>query len=687
MLCSAIGFAGMCLPVWDAIADDREKKAPVAQNAADPAGDGGGAAEAGSLPMTKTVVSSEDIEDKQDGYAEAVKNVAGVTSNNARGTANDSIKIRGIQLNLFNSYRLNGGLPTAGVISSPTENKERVEVLKGANALMFGIASPGGIVNLVTKRAGDKDVATATTSGNSFGQYGAAVDLGRRFGEDKQVGLRANASATHYENGVGGASGNGKFVSLAADWQVYRDLSLKFDYEHYTRDVAEQALINVLKPVNGVIQVPRVPDPTRLLSGTWALYSPRTDNYQLRADYKLAKNWNLMAEAGQSRSYRSRFTTRIGNYNLDTGLGTATTNIVRDQRYVNKFYRTEIDGRFSTGIFKHDVTVGISSSERDANQPSTVSVVTGQQSIYNPTPLPAPRIPTAPLTYTPQRSSDIGVYVYDAVQLHRQWKLLVGLRETFYEATNTNANGSKTTSRSRTRSPAVGLLYDVLPHTTLYASYMKGLEETGSAPIGAVNQYQILPPASATQVEIGLRTSVNGVHGNVALFDISRANAVVDPVSNIFRLDGTNKFQGAEATVSVDINRQWTVNAAGQYLRAEQNPHFNQTLRGLVPENTPKLTGNLTVVHKSPWLQGLTVNAGVAYVGPRFVNALNQAQIPGVALYSAGLGYATRIAGRKAAFQLSVDNLSNKRYWNSVSSGTYGAGMERSLRFNAKVDF
>ena len=49
--------------------------------------------------------------------------------------------------------------------------------------------------------------------------------------------------------------------------------------------------------------------------------------------------------------------------------------------------------------------------------------------------------------------------------------------------------------------------------------------------------------------------------------------------------------------------------------------------------------------------------------------------------------YATRIAGRRTSFGLSIDNLANKRYWNSVQTGTYGIGMDRSIRFNAKFDF
>src|SRR5438128_4715397 len=113
------------------------------------------------LPMTKAVVSGKALEEaSQEGYAEAVRNVAGVAPANSKGSPNDSIYIRGIKLNLFSNYRINGGLPTAGVITSPTENKERIETLKGANALMFGVASPAGIINLATKRAGKRDVTS-----------------------------------------------------------------------------------------------------------------------------------------------------------------------------------------------------------------------------------------------------------------------------------------------------------------------------------------------------------------------------------------------------------------------------------------------------------------------------------------------------------------------------------------------
>jgi iron complex outermembrane receptor protein len=87
-----------------------------------------------------------------------------------------------------------------------------------------------------------------------------------------------------------------------------------------------------------------------------------------------------------------------------------------------------------------------------------------------------------------------------------------------------------------------------------------------------------------------------------------------------------------------------------------------------------------------PYLAGLTVSAGVQGISYRYVNNQQQGTIPGYALYSAGIGYVTRIYGKRTAFQLNADNLANLRYWNSVQTGTYGIGMDRSIKFNIRVD-
>ena len=404
----------------------------------------------GDLPTSKTIVSGREMENNNAGDGtEAVKDVAGVTSANAKTAENSSINVRGIQLNLYTSYRLNGGLPTAGIITTPLEDKARFETLKGANALMFGIASPGGIVNMVTKRAGEVPVQNLTVTGSSFGAYGGQLDLGRRFGPDGEFGVRLNGSMNHVEPGFIGASGKSHFGSGAFDWRALDSLVFKLDLEDYDRDVVEQAGLQPLKAVKGVIPIPKVPNPRQLLSGPWAHYTPRTFNWDFRGDYALTSNWTLMAEVGRSYSDRTRFSSRLTNYNLMTGDGKLTTTFLHDQNYINKFERTELLGNLDTWIFSHDLTIGTASTERDFNNPQVVNS-TQPQNAYSPVATVAPIFSLVPQPPQPQLSRDIGLYAYDTISFWDRWKLLLGFRGNLLSrrTTRTTMEAARTPSRT-----------------------------------------------------------------------------------------------------------------------------------------------------------------------------------------------------------------------------------------------
>jgi iron complex outermembrane receptor protein len=635
-----------------------------------------------SLPMTKEVVSAGALQNAQEGYSEAVKNQAGVAPSSSKGSPSDTISIRGINLNPISNYRINGGLAVAGVMTVPTEDKERLETLKGANALMFGIASPAGIINLVTKRAMERDISTAQVSVNSFGQLYGGVDVGRRFGEQKQAGLRLNASGVKLENGVKDTDGHGEFLSLGGDWQATDRLSLQGDLEYYQKHTVLQAAVSLLNPVNGVVPLPRVPDPRNLLSGQWATFDGDTTNADVRADYKLDSAWKMIAEAGQSTSHRTRYVTRIGKYDPNTGANGTVTTSFQDQKYVNTFERAELLGKFNTWQVTHDLTLGVSASRRDAFTPAQNSATLGQkQNLYSPIELSAP-VFTKPATSLPvQVSKDTGLYTYDTVGLRPDMKLLLGFRQTQSQQDAGTVNSSATVN-----SPAGGFLYDLTPTTTLFASYMKGLEDGAIAPVNAANANQILAPGISVQKELGLRNSYfRGVAISASLFDISRVNAVIDPVTNVFGNNGTIHYQGAETVIAWDVNPRWTINVAGQYLHAEQispDPKIN----GLVPENTPRFIGNFFVTHRPAWLPGLSLNAGTSFVTQRYVTPQDQGTIPGYALFSAGAAYVSQLVGHRVAWQFSIDNLANKRYWNSAQQGTLGTGMDRSFKLSARID-
>ena len=341
-------------------------------------------------------------------------------------------------------------------------------------------------------------------------------------------------------------------------------------------------------------------------------------------------------------------------------------------------------GKFSTWILTHDLTVGPSITERDSNTTDQNNVTLSQkQNIFDPIELKPP-VFTKPFTaLARQTSKDTAVYAYDTIGIWHKFKLLLGIRRT-RDDENNGVKKSSTTINT----PAFGVLYDIRPTTTLFASYMEGLEAGATAPANAANMNVILPSAISHQREIGIRDSYfEGLSVSGSYFRIQRANAVTDPITNVFENNGDLEYKGVESTISYDINRSWTVNAAVQWLSAVQNSPLQPLINGLVPENTPKWLGNAAVTYRVARIPGLTVTAGASSVSKRPVNPQDQGYIPGYTLYTASAGYVTRIRGHRAAFQVNMDNIANKRYWNSVQTGTYGTGMDRSIKFSAKVDF
>lgn len=636
---------------------------------------------------TKTTINRDVLQSSnaQNTY-DAVKDVPGVAQADAKaGGGADNLQIRGIHLTSETGYRLDGGLPMANNVAMPTEDKERVQVLKGAGALEYGIASPAGIINYVLKRATKNPINELSFSGNGFGQAITSIDVGRKFGSIDQFGVRMNLAGGEtggYARDTGGTRWLG---AMTADWTT-RKASLRVGYEQFGINIVENASILQNKAgTNGTITLPRIPDPSNLLSGTWDRSVGLGRNAQLQATIRPSDAFTILAEVGRSDTYRPhRIVSQIGAYNIVTGKGTETSTLIQDQRYINSYANLAASFRSQHGDhLTNTLTVGYTNNDRYTNNPVNPQV-TNKQNIYNPVMLPGPTFPTGPLQYQPQLNKDYDYYFMNALVLAQRIHITGGLREIHYSADNVGGGTVNHTSTSFL-APAAGIVLDMTRNVSLYASYVKSLEQGGSAPINSKNAFAVLPAAPSTQREAGIRAfGSNGLSATLAYFYINRANATTDPITNIYALNGTNTFQGFEGTFAVRIAPRLTLGLGGQLMHAVENSPNDKSIDGKIPENTPKRSGTIGLAYQPRFARGMQLSAGLQSLSARQINPQDQGTIPGVTLVNAGMTLNKRIGDKRVSFNLNCRNCTDKRYWSSAVNGALGIGVPRTISFSAR---
>ena len=639
------------------------------------------------VPSTVNVITREVLDlQAAAGLYDAVRNTAGVTRQQNGGETWDQLVIRGIAVENRTNYRLNGALPIMNFGQVSLEDKERVEVLKGATALYYGFTSPAGVVNFVTKRAGATPVTTVGMTVDQNGTAVASADVSRRFGENQQVGVRVNAAGGTlgtYLDDVG--NGNRAFVSAALDWRVNARLRLAADLEFDRRRVTEQVGIQLPTAVNGVITLPATVDPKRLVGPDWATFRTESKNALLRADYALADNWALTVEGGHAETARDRalpifrFT---NNAAIASGAGRITGNL-QHSVVDSTMLRAELAGVFTTGSIKHDVTLGANRTDKGQDPIYQSTYTIAAQNLYNPVPVTSYTVSAQPTTPTTAGldTRDTGLYAIDRLTFSPQWQAIAGVRRVKYKSDQGAAHYdvSKTT-------PMAALIYKYTDDLSFYVSGSQGLEEGETAPLTTANASERLAPGVSHQQEIGARWRVPGGAGmlvQAAVFDIDRPGYYTN-AANVYTADGEQHFRGLELSAQGKLTRQLSWQASAQFIDPEFRD-IDAAYNGKLPENAARRTGSAFLSYDVAAVPGLSVNGGAYYTGERPVNDLNQALLGGVTLFSAGARYVTRVMGQRTSFQLNVENAGDKQYW--AGAGTrLSSGMPRLVKLGVKVD-
>jgi iron complex outermembrane receptor protein len=665
----------------------------------------GGLSEAPVLqtPASVSVITSEQMQNlgiRQ--TTEAVRLDASVNeAYNAIGYA-EQFSIRGFPLDNESSYRKDG-LPISSDAQIPLENKERIEILKGLAGLQAGIATPGGILNFVTKRPTNVPLRSVVIEARERGTLYGAVDLGGR-SDDQRFGYRINAAGEKLRSYVRGADGERQFVSGAFDWRLTPQalLQLDLDYQHKS-----QLTVPGFQLIGGTALPTGISGRTMLNNQSWSRpVETDSGNIGLRFEYQLNADWNTAFAVNRHSFKRDDFAAfpyGCASEGLFPGFCANGDYDVYDYQSENESKtllagQATIHGKFATGAIGHELTAGAMSYRRRDEFGDCVygtvdcagSVANGTSNIYNPVAVPASTISTGPVRLR-RRGVENSLFVQDILALSPQLKLHLGTRFTRIERDQFDTAGDRNARYDQNHVlPNVALVFNPRRDWTVYGSYAQGLEHGGTAPLLTTNVNEILDPSKSKQFELGVKAAfARDWTMSAALFRITRPFEYTDAAFTYVR-NGEAVHEGVEFSAQGRAARDLTVGVSLAALDARQQDTGVPAFDGKRVTNVPKFRSAAYLDYAVPQMAGLALNGNWQYASSKAFSPDNSVKVPGYHLFNLGARYATRVSGASTTLRFNIDNVFDKFYWRDVTQSLGGylfPGAPRTFRVSAQFDF
>ena len=645
-------------------------------------------------PFNLTSYTAELIEDQQARtVADVMANDPAVRFTTSSGHSYENYRIRGFDVS-SSELAINGmyGLTPIGHV--PLEFVERVEVLKGPSALFGGMApggGVGGVINLVPKRADDEPLARVSVGYQSESQTGTSIDLGRRFGERKELGVRINGSYSDGDTELNGQSKKREFLSGAFD---YRGDDLTASLDAYYNKESFSGGTSAMYWFQNSTPIPSALDPsTNLFPG--ASGTLETKAVMARAEYTINQQLSAFVGVGVMGFEQSGFINGTHARNIAAnGNFTAATNGTRS--YTDSV-STEagLRSRFSTGTVGHELVLQATNLEQESG--SATNSVSTTSNIYNPvTTLVMPASPgTAPKTSETTLSSlglmDTLSFMKDRVQL------TLGLRHQTVKTTNYNATTGAVTQPTYNKSavtPALGLI--VKPwgaNVSLYANYVQGLSKGDTVTdVLATNKNVVFAPYKTEQKEVGVKWDAGVFTNTASLFEITKPTLIAlgSSTNPTYTDEGEKRVRGLEWNTFGQLTHNVRLLGGATYSQGVQTKTAYNQYDGNVAIGVPRWQGNLGAEWDTSWLSGLTLSGRVITTSSQYLDAANQQAIPNWTTLDVGARYTTKMNGHKTVLRLNVTNVFDKHYWSgsfsdSYSMATLGAG--RTISASATMDF
>jgi iron complex outermembrane receptor protein len=635
-------------------------------------------------PFSTTNYTEQAMRDVQARtIADIVINNASVRTEQSSGGFGDVFQIRGFAVQATD-VALNGLYGMVSASRMPVNLLERVEVLQGPGSLMYGMGpsgSIGGAINIVTKRADDEPLTRLTALYQSKSQFGVQADVGRRFGDEGQWGIRVNGMYADGQTGIAHGNqsqGNG---AVALD---YRGTKLRWSFDAY--NVSENT--DEFRPQIGLdtaTSVPAAPSGyTNFYPGT--KLKLRDSAVTTRLEYDIDPHFTLYAAAGE------HYGTSDQNFPYAFGMTSAGDFSVYNG-YYDAYNRTKtldvgVRSHFDTFGIHHTLVAGLTTLNEEQGYFYALSDTSVASNLYNPTPLPVMTVNRD----EPQRFNHTRLnsqQLIDTMSLFNDRLLLTGgLRRQTIGADNYDpTSGAQTSSYSEQAiTPVAGIVVKPLSNVAVYGNFTSGLSDGGTAPAGTANAGQAFAPYKSNQYEAGVKADWGRVMTTVSVFQISQPNGVTDVASNIYSYDGRSRVRGLELSAYGEVVRHLRLMASATFYDAKLQGTAGGATDGNEPVGIPHYALNLGADYDLPWVQGLAVNGRMIHTGAQYYDAANSLRLPAWTRYDVGVRYSTKVASKDVVLRANIENLFGSRYW--VQQGSYlMTAAPRTVLLSAQIDF
>ncbi|WP_187395190.1 TonB-dependent receptor [Pigmentiphaga aceris] len=660
-----------------------------------------GNVDAMETPFNVTSYTSELIENTQSmSLKDVLDNDPSVRASSPRGAETDSLMIRGFEFTGREAI-VNGMYGMADNRGTMIEAAERIEIHKGPSAMLNGVSpwgsSPGGSINYVLKRAEDTPLTRLTTSYASGGQLGAHADLGRRFGENKEFGVRLNAVHRDGDLGVDHTNNKESMAALALD---YRGDKLRLFGDFGYQDRMLRGGWSSTR-IGSTVRIPDAPEATINSKQPWEFFDGQNRYAMIRAEYDLTPNWTAGAAFGDNTSDEQYLLT-IDSINNVNGNKSGTPYFIPAQSK-NTTKEISLKGKFDTGFVSHNLSVIASKNEASRGQLTYDVPGYGNNSlpsnIYRPSYFPAPNISglNSSAVRMTSRYDYSGIAVADIMKLlDDRLVIMAGARQQKLGFTNYNYNtGAATSGYTKDRiSPSVGLVYKLLPGLSVYGSYIESLNPGGTVSTFYANSGQILPPYVTKQKEAGVKYDFGSVTTTASLFDVSVPSSLeVASITSGGRptlaQDGEERHRGLEFNVFGEPVRGWRVLGGFMLLDAEMTKTQGGINDGKRARGAPRANINIGTEWDVPGVAGLTLTGRALHTTREYIDLTNTnaRSIPAWTRYDVGARYATKAFNTPMMLRLQIDNVFDRNYWAAASRGVLTMGSPRTIRLSATFDF